>query len=54
MEGAGDVFVHASNVLFGLQIAAGDQVKFEIAPDKKSGRNKAINVRLVDDVREAA
>ena len=29
---------------FGLQLAAGDQVTFELALDQKSGR-KAINVR---------
>jgi CspA family cold shock protein len=48
----GDVFCHASGILFGLKVAVGDQVTFDVAPDKKSGRNKAINVRLAD--REAA
>jgi cold shock CspA family protein len=41
----GDLFVHTSAVLFGLQLEAGYQVTFDIAPDQKSGRNKAINVR---------
>jgi CspA family cold shock protein len=41
----GDLFVHASAVLFGLQLEAGDQVSFDVAPDQKSGRNKAINVK---------
>ena len=43
--GNGDVFVHASGVLFGFQPEAGDEVTFDITPDQKSGRNKAINVR---------
>jgi cold shock protein len=41
----GDLFVHVSGIDFGMQLAVGDQVQFDIAPDKKSGRNKAINVR---------
>jgi cold shock protein len=41
----GDLFVHASAVLFGLQLEAGDSVSFDVEPDKKSGRNKAVNVR---------
>ena len=44
-RGKGDVFVHASGVLFGLQLEEGDEVTFDITPDQKSGRNKAINVR---------
>jgi CspA family cold shock protein len=43
--GNGDVFVHASGVLFGLQLEEGDGVTFDVTPDQKSGRNKAINVR---------
>lgn len=41
----GDLFVHASAILYGLQLEAGDQVTFDVEPDKKSGRNKATNVR---------
>ena len=41
----GDIFVHASGVLFGLQLEEGDEVTFDITPDQKSGRNKAVNVR---------
>jgi CspA family cold shock protein len=43
--GKGDVFVHVSGVLFGLQLEQGDEVNFDIEPDQKSGRNKALNVR---------
>lgn len=42
---SGDVFVHISGVLFGYQPEAGDEVTFDITADKKSGRNKAINVK---------
>jgi cold shock protein len=41
----GDLFVHASAILFGLQLEAGDSVSFDVEQDKKSGRNKAVNVR---------
>jgi CspA family cold shock protein len=41
----GDLFVHVSGIDFGMQLVVGDQVQFDVAPDKKSGRNKAINVR---------
>jgi cold shock CspA family protein len=41
----GDVFVHASGILFGLQLAEGDEVTFDITRDEKSGRNKATDVR---------
>lgn len=36
--GNGDVFVHASGVLFGLQLEEGDGVTFDVTPDQKSGR----------------
>jgi cold shock CspA family protein len=44
----GDVFFHISAVLFGLQIAVGDQVTFDIVPDAKSGRTKAVNVKRAE------
>jgi CspA family cold shock protein len=41
----GDLFVHISAAQFGMKLKAGDAVTFEVAPDKKSGRSKAVNVR---------
>ena len=31
----GDLFVHASAAQFGMKLKVGDQVTFEVAPDKK-------------------
>ena len=44
----GDLFFHISAVEFGLKIAAGDSVAFDVVPDAKSGRNKAVNVKLAE------
>jgi CspA family cold shock protein len=41
----GDVFVHKSGIAYGMKLAAGDSVQFDIVPDQKSGRCKATNVR---------
>jgi cold shock CspA family protein len=43
----GDLYFHVSAIQFGAKVATGDPVTFDVVPDQKSGRNKAINVRLV-------
>jgi cold shock protein len=40
-----EIFFHISGIAEGHKIADGDTVEFEIAPDKKTGKTKAVNVR---------
>ena len=41
-----DVFFHGSAVEHGLELKSDDAVVFNVMPDAKSGRDKAVNVRL--------
>lgn len=45
-EGGRDVFVHISALPPGVTLAAGQRVTFEIGTDRKSGRDRAENVKL--------
>jgi cold shock protein len=48
-DGSADVFVHASAVdAAGIRlIGEGDQLEYSVEPDKKNGKTKAANLRLL-------
>ena len=47
-EGGDDVFVHINGVLDGVDVLVqGTRVSYEIAEDARSGRTRAVNVRIV-------
>jgi cold shock CspA family protein len=43
-----DLFYHGSAVVDGVELEIGDSVEFDVVPDAKSGRDKAVNVRLME------
>jgi CspA family cold shock protein len=46
-DGSGDVFFHVSSLRQDDEITVGQAVKFEIAIDPRTGKNKALCVDLV-------
>jgi len=46
-DGSNDVFFHESALREGDEIAVGKAVTFEIGPDPKTGKSKAVSVDLV-------
>jgi cold shock protein len=48
-DGGSDVFVHVSELAkTGISsLVPGQKVTFDVAPDKKSGRPRAVNVNII-------
>jgi CspA family cold shock protein len=44
--GGADVFVHATSFPRGVEPHEGARVTYDLANDERSGRSKAVNVRL--------
>ena len=43
-----DIFVHISAVTpLGYELRDGEKVTFEVAPDKRTGKERAINVSVI-------
>ncbi|MGV4797356.1 cold shock domain-containing protein [Rhizobium sp. F40D2] len=47
-NGGEDVFVHVSALQRGGSLRQGDKVSFEVGQDRKTGKSKAENGRLID------
>jgi CspA family cold shock protein len=49
-EGGNDVYVHASELeKTGISsLAPGEKVTFDVEPDQRSGKPRAVNVRFAD------
>lgn len=45
--GGADIFVHISAVTpLGYELRDGEKVMFEVAPDKRAGKERAVNVSV--------
>ncbi|RDJ01486.1 cold-shock protein [Rhizobium grahamii] len=42
-----DVFVHVSALQYGSSLSEGQKVSYEVGQDRKTGKSKAENVRLI-------
>jgi cold shock protein len=51
-----DVFCHISDLQRNgiKKLRENDAVRFNVVPDERSGRNRAVDIRFADDVMEAA
>jgi CspA family cold shock protein len=47
-DGGEDVFVHVREVADGQELEKGNVVQFDIGEDGRSGRTRAVNVRVVE------
>src|SRR5947207_7477134 len=52
VEGERDVFVHISQVQRAgfASLAIGQSIEFHIAPDPKTGKDRAVDVRLIEPI----
>ncbi|EJT00871.1 cold-shock protein [Rhizobium sp. CCGE 510] len=46
-NGGADVFVHVSSLQGGSFLSEGQKVSYEVGQDRKTGKSKAENVRLL-------
>ncbi|WP_306916090.1 cold-shock protein [Rhizobium mesoamericanum] len=46
-NGGADVFVHVSGLQGGSSLSEGQKVSYEVGQDRKTGKSKAENVRLI-------
>lgn len=48
-EDGDDVFVHCSDITNAEELAEGQKVEFEEGVDARSGRNRAVKVKILED-----